>query len=249
MKKYFVLTVVSAALIFTISSCSKTGPASPLSTGSLEGYVTILDQYGFKVTNTNSNLNTGKVNIASLNTTANANSTGFYNFPTLKTGVYTLLYSDTGCGSVLVNDYSFLGGGTIVRNQTLSLIPSFSLFNVTDTIVTFSTDTGVAIRGIDSVNGVARTFIVFGGTASTVSSTPGTYVYANTGTIKAGLGTFSLFMTSQELHDAGLASGSTAYFTVYPYSTGQPTYVDLLTGKTVYTALGTPSQVLQVVIP
>ena len=201
------------------------------------------------MTNTNPLINTGKVNIASLNTTAIANSTGFYNFPSLKTGVYTLLYSDTGCGSVLVNDYSFLGGGTIVRNQTLSLIPSFSLFGVNDTIVTVSTDTGVAIRGIDSVNGVARTFIVFGGTASTVSSTPGTYAYANTGTIKAGFGTFNLFMTSQELHDAGLASGSTAYFTVYPYSTGQPTYVDLFTGKTVYTALGTPSQVLQVIIP
>ena len=47
MKKYFVLTVVSAALIFTISSCSKTGPAGPLSTGSLEGYVTILDPSSF----------------------------------------------------------------------------------------------------------------------------------------------------------------------------------------------------------
>jgi hypothetical protein len=99
------------------------------------------------------------------------------------------------------------------------------------------------------VNGVARTYIVFGNTSSTVSSAPGNYVYANTATIKAGAGAWGLFMTSQELIDAGMAAGSTGYFVVYPISTGAPTYLDLTTGKTVYTALGSPSAAFSVTIP
>lgn len=254
MKKIFAIAAVSLVIAFAISSCSKTGaqgpvgPAGPLSTGTLSGYVTVYDQYGFKVPGDLSGVSVSIPGMAGDSTVTN--SAGSYSISNLKTGVYNLFYSKANCGSVLVNDYSFLGGGTINRNQAMSLIPSFSLFNVNDTIVTVSTDTGVAIRGIDSVNGVARQYIIFGSTASTVSSAPGTYVYNSAvETIKAGQGTFNAFLTQQELADAGLTPGTTAYFIVYPYSAGQPTYVDLSTGKTVYTALGTPSQVLQVVIP
>jgi len=110
-------------------------------------------------------------------------------------------------------------------------------------------DSSVLIRGIDTVNPVQRTFAVFGASTSSVSSAPSNYVYANTNTIKAGSANWSLFIPSQLLIDAGLAEGSTAYFAVYPYSTGQPAYIDLTTGKTVYTALGAPSTTLSIVIP
>jgi hypothetical protein len=250
MNKILLSLAAATALIFGINSCSKTGPtgpAGPLSTGTLTGFVTVYDQYGFKVLG---DLSGATVSIpGQAGDTGTTNPAGAYAINNLKTGIYNLVYSQTGCGTVLANDVSFLGGGTINRNQTLSLIPSFSLFgaNIIDTVE--ATDSGVLIRGVDTVNSVARTFIVFAGSASTVSSTPSTYVYENTNTIKAGGGAWSLFIPSQALIDAGLPAYSMAYFVVYPYSTGQATYVDLSTGKTVFPALGTPTTVLSVLVP
>ena len=236
------------ALMIVISSCTKTGPPGPLSTGTLTGYITIYDQYGFKVPGDLSGVSVSIPAITSDTSTTNA--AGSYTINNLKTGVYNLVYTRAGCGTVLANDVSFLGGGTIYRNQAMSLIPSFALLNVNDTIETYLTDTGILIRGVDTINGAARQYIIFGSTSSGVSSTPGTYQYnSSIETIKAGAGTFSTFLTSQELTDAGLTAGTTAYFIAYPYGTNQPTYIDPATGKTIYTALGTPSQVITAVIP
>jgi hypothetical protein len=253
MKNIFLNSTIALILLFSISSCTKTGstgatgPAGPLSTGTLTGYVTTLDQYGYKL---NSSLAGVTIHVSdSTKDSTTTSATGAYTFNNLRTGIYTLTYSAPGFAPVVANDYSFLGGGTVLRNQSISAYPSFSLFGVNDTIEVSAGDTGVLIRGIDSVNGVARTFIVFAGTASTVSASPGSYSYVNTATIKAGAGTFSLFIASQALYDAGLPLGSTAYFVAYPISTGAPTYVDPATGQTVYTAIGTPNTALGVVVP
>ena len=253
MKKTFTTITLSIIIAFAISSCSKNGatgpqgPAGPLSTGTLTGFVTTYDQYGFKLETSLAGV-TVHISDSTKDSTV-TNSAGAYTFSNLKTGVYTITYSAPGFGTEVANDYSFLGGGTIVRNQALSIIPSFSLFNTTIIDTTIATDNGVLIRGTDTANGVARTYIVFGNTSSSVSSAPGNYVYANTGTIKAGAGAWGLFMSSQELIDAGMPAGSTGYFVVYPYATGQPTYIDLTTGKTVYTALGAPTAAFSVTIP
>jgi hypothetical protein len=251
MKKAFIIPLLFVALMAGISSCSKTGPAGPagpLSTGTLTGYITIYDQYGFKVPGDLSGVSVSITGIAGDTSTTNA--AGLYTINNLKTGVYNLVYARAGCGTVLANDYGFLGGGTIYRNQAMSFIPTFSLFYVDDTTETYLSDTGVLIRGIDTIYGAARQYIIFGSNLAGVSSTPGTYQYNSAvQTIKAGAGTFSAFLTSQELADAGLTTGTVADFVVYPYATNQPTYIDPATGKTVYTALGTPSQDIIVVIP
>jgi hypothetical protein len=255
MKNIFLFSFVATALAFTIFSCSKngatgaTGPAGPLSTGTLSGYVTTLDEYGYKL-----NTAQGGVSIhlsdSSMDSTL-TNSAGFYSISNIKTGVYsTLTYSANGFAPVVVNDYSFLGGGTILRNQSMSAYPSLSLFNISGTDTTIGTDMGLQIRGTDSAQQSPRSFIVFASTTSTVSSAPGNYTYVNTnGGIKATLSNWTLFVYAQDLHDSGLPSGSTVYFIVYPISTNAPTYIDPTTGKTVYTALGTPSPVFSIVIP
>lgn len=252
MKNLFIISLI--AIVFAISSCSKNGatgpqgPAGPLSTGALTGFVTTYDQYGFKVLG-----DLGGVTVHISDSTADStttDATGKYTFASLKTGIYNITYSKPGYATVLAQDYSFLGGGTLIRNASISKYPSFSVANVVSLDTTIATDPGMIVRGTDTADQVARTFIVFGGSSSTVSSTPGSYIYANTGTIKAGLSTWNLFITSQELHDNGLASGTTAYFVVYPISTGSPTYVDPSTGRTVYTAISSiPSTVLTVTIP
>jgi hypothetical protein len=255
MKKNLLTSALSLFLIIFISSCSKTGPAGatgpagPLSTGTLAGYVTTLDQYGYRL-----NSSQGGVAIHLSDSTMDStvtNSSGYYTIANIKTGIYSsLTYSAPGFAPVVVNDYSFLGGGTILRNQSISAYPSFSLFNVTAIDTTVSGNAGVQIRGIDSVNTAPRSFIVFASSNSNVTSAPANYTYVNTGGgIKAEAGAFTLFIYPQDLHDAGFASGSVVYFIVYPYATGSPTYVDPSTGKTVYTALGTPSAVITVTIP
>ena len=255
MRKTSILAVtLSLILVFGISSCTKTGsqgpvgPAGPVLTGTLSGFVTTYDEYGFKVLGDLSGV-TVKISDSTSDSTL-TDATGKYTFSNLKTGIYTLTYSKPGYATVTAINFSFLGGGTILRNATISKYPSFSLFNVISLDTTITTDPGLLVRGTDTADQVARTFIVFGGSNSLVSSTPGSYIYANTGTIKAGLSTWNFFITAQELHDNGLASGTTAYFVVYPISTGEPTYVDPTTGRTVFTAIGTtPSTVLTVTIP
>jgi hypothetical protein len=244
MKKIFTFSILSVILFFTISSCSKNG-ATP--TGTLTGFVTTYDQYGFKILGDLAGV-TVHISDSTKDSTV-TNSAGAYTFNNLKTGIYTLTYSARGFAPVTAYDYSFPGGGTLIRNQSISLYPSFPLYRPTIIDTTIATDPGVLIRGTDTANQLARTFIIFGGSASPVSATPGHYVYENTGTIQANAGGWSIFITSQELTDAGLAAGSTAYFVVYPYSTGAPTYQDLTTGQTVYTAIGTPSTVLSIVVP
>lgn len=241
------------ALILIISSCSKTGPqgatglAGPLATGTLTGYVNTFDQYGFRLNTAQSGV-TVHISDSTADSTL-TNASGQYTFANLKTGIYNLTYAAPGFAPIAANDYSFLGGGTIYRNQSLSKYPTFSVFNVTSIDTTIATDLGVLIRGNDTADLAARSVIVFGSTSSGVSSAPANYTYVNTGTIKAGLTSWNLFINSQDLHDSGLPSGSTVYFVVYPYSTGAPTYVDQATGKTVYGAVGTPSTVFSVVIP
>jgi hypothetical protein len=244
MKNLLFTSLLSLAIIFSISSCSKTSPAL---SGTLTGFVTTYDQYGFKVL---SDISGVSVHISDgAHDSSTTNASGQYTFSNLSTGSYNISYSKAGYGTVNAYDYGFTGGGTLNRNASISKIPSFSLYNVTDTIETVSTELGVLIRGVDTADQVARSFTVFGSASSAVSSSPGSYTYANTGTIKAGQTTWSLFITSEELHENGLASGSTVYFMVYPYSTGAPTYADPTTGRTTYTALGTPATVLSIVIP
>ena len=254
MKQRLSLLTLFIAIIFTISSCTKTGPqgpsgpSGPLLTGALTGFVTTYDQYGFKVLG---DLQGVVVHISdSTSDSTVTDATGKYTFANLKTGVYNLTYSKPGYATVTALDYGFVGGGTLNRNAAISRYPSFSVFNVASIDTTIATDPGMIVRGNDTADQVARTFIVFGSNVSTVSSTPGNYIYANTGTIKAGQSSWNLFITSQELHDNGFASGSQAYFVVYPISTGSPTFVDPSTGRTVYTAIGSvPSTVLTVTIP
>ena len=254
MKKSFFLLTVCTALILSISSCTKTGPqgpsgpSGPVLTGALTGFVTTYDQYGFKVLGDLAGVTIHVSDSSSDSTVTDA--TGKYTFTNLKTGVYNLTYSKPGYATVTALDYGFVGGGTLNRNASISKYPSFLVYNVASVDTTIATDPGMIVRGTDTMDQVARTFIVFGSNSPAVSSTPGSFIYANTGTIRAGQGTWNLFITSQELHDNGLASGTTAYFVVYPISTGSPTYTDPATGRTVYTAIGSvPSSILTVTIP
>lgn len=265
MKNIFPGIAIATALIiyFGISSCTKTGATGPsgptgptgntgtsgpiLNNGTVTGFVTALDEYGFRTTAGQAGVSV-HINDAS-NDSTTTNSSGQYTFSNVQTGVYNITFSSPGYGTNIAYDFAVVGNGTQQRNISISKIPAFNLFGVAGIDTTIGTDPGILLRGTDSADQAPRSFIVFASNSSGVTSAPGNYTYVNTGTIKASQTGFSLFIYSQDLHDNGLMSGTTGYFIVYPYSTGAATYVDQGTGKTVYTALGNPTAVFSLNIP
>jgi hypothetical protein len=251
MKKTLLPLSIIVMIAMLIGSCTKNTTntiTAPVTTGTLEGFVTTLDQYGYKVDADYSGVAVTLNNGATTTTDA----TGKYEFDSLKSGNYTATYTKTGYGTNMGIDFNFIGGGTTIRNVTMSRIPSFQLYNVNDTIeTTVANGPGILIRGIDTIDINARAFSVFGSASSGVSSAPASYIYSNTnGVVKAGQGIFSLFITSRELNEAGLTSGSTAYLAVYPISYSTTSYADPSTGRNVYTSVSaSPAVILTVVVP
>ena len=249
MKKIIFASTISLLLFVFISSCTKTiNNTTPVATGTLTGFVTTLDQYGYRVAADASGVTVSLNNGANTATDAN----GKYEFDSLKSGNYTATYSQTGYGTNMAIDFNFIGGGTTIRSASISRIPSFQLFNVTDsTTSTGNNGPGVFIKGMDTVDNNARSVAVFVGSNALVSSAPANFLVADVaGTIKAGQGTFSVFISSRVFSDAGLPSGSTAYLAVYPISASTTSYADPATGRNVYTSVSAlPSATLSVVVP
>ena len=247
MKKIIFSSAVMALLF--INSCTKTiNNTTPVSTGTLTGFVTTLDQYGYRVAADASGVTISLNNGASATTDAN----GKYEFDSLKSGNYTATYSKAGYGTNMAIDFNFIGGGTTIRSTSISRIPSFQLYGVTDsTTTTGNNGPGVFVKGIDTADNNARALAVFIGSNSLVSFAPASFLVADVaGVIKAGQGTFSTFISSRVFYDAGLPSGSTAYLAVYPISATTTSYADPATGKNVYTSVSaSPSATLSVIVP
>jgi hypothetical protein len=259
MKKIFLASAVYLALIFIISSCTKNGPAGPIGpagatgstgpnlTGTLEGWVSTFDQYGYRVQSDQAGVSV-KINDANNDSTL-TDATGKYFFSNLSTGSYSVTYSRANYGTVLSNPFGFVGG-IVDRNVAMSQIPNFALTMVADTIETVGTGLGVLVRGTALSDANQRSYIIFIGSASTVTSAPGSFNFVVTNTIKAGTTAWGTFFPAQQLYDAGITSGSTVYFAVYPYATGATTYTDLTTGKTIYTGItSVPSFVASAIVP
>ena len=261
MKNKFSLLLASIAviLIVWIGGCAKdgaTGPAGPTGptgttgpalTGSLTGFVTTYDQYNYKVA-----ADQGGVLLTIDNTTDSAitDATGKYTFSNLTTGIYTVTITKANYSTYKVIDIGVVGGGSTLRNIGISRPPYFGLVNVNDTVEnTVANGPGILVRGNDTADISARSYIIFASTASTVSSTPANFIYYVGATIKAGATAFSQYVTSRELNDAGIASGTTVYMAVYPISTGFLSYTDLATGRPFFTAIGTTPTLLNAIVP
>jgi hypothetical protein len=247
------------AIAFGISSCSKdstatTGPAGPAGptgpslTGNLSGHISCYDQYGVPVL-----INLSKIGMTdSLNAThvIHPDSTGAYTFAGLTTGNYTFYIHANGYGSTEVENLQFVGGGTTIHDVKISQIPNFNILTFYDSIAP-ATDTAIYLKGTIPSDVQSRTVVVFVGN-SNVSSLPQNYLsyfYYNTSTTGT---TFSIKIPQTTLNNLGFTSGSTVYFIAYGAAsnfTSSSEYEDLATGRTVFTALGTPSSVVSVPVP
>jgi len=250
MKSTF-LFITGLALAFIFASCEKTGPegpsgtngtngpAGPLLTGTLEGYVTHYDVSGSKMT---SNLGGDTVTIDSLNITSITNTAGLYTFTGLKTGIYNVTIIHSGFGILQIPSMSFLGGGIIFHNASLSLIPVTNLTAFSASDSTSKTNVKyIYIKGtLPLVNYNQSVIVYVSNPGSTlVNSLPVNESSSYVITINPGVGTFSKLIQMQDFYDLQYNPGVTVYFAAYIIgaSTGSSSYTDPASGKTIYTAL------------
>lgn len=255
MKKISILAFSTIfTLLFFISGCKKEsgpagaqGPAGPVLTGNLFGFVDLLDQYGNKIITGNDNIlvtldGTSKTNLTDAN--------GKYHFDSLTTGVYNLTFSKTGFGNTRLLTQQFVGGGDVDRDIKMSIVPNFSVYVLTAVVDTAN----VTLTGtLSSSDTRIRTAALFLGATSAVSSNPANYLLSYTKqTNNANLNGFTVKIPLADLGNAGFVSGSTLYFSAYGAAAGYASssaYEDLNTGRSYFNALSAGASTTSIVLP
>ena len=247
MKKNFKVLIAIIAVV-SFSACSKTGPAGPTGsqgpagpsyTGTLSGHVDLYDQYGSQILNSKSTrvilYNSNNMQIDSMN----ADSTGKYAFNSIRTGIYTLAFRDSGYGQELHQDFQFLGGGVLNIDGKISKIPNFNITSITSDSINHTTGNVVLSCSINT-DSKTRALLIFAAGNSLVSSSPVNYLTFISQNVKANVTSVVINFPLNNLYNAGLNSGSTVYFAIYGaasnYSSSS-TYEDLNTGRTIINAV------------
>lgn len=248
-KFYFTIMLISASIVI-INGCKKgdtgpagangaAGPAGPNLKGTLEGHITLADQYGTSVF---TGLNNISVSIDNTGLTATTDNAGMYSFGNLNTNDYSLtINKDTTYGMTKAQGIQFVGGGILNRDAKLSQIPTFSLGSAVAVDTATAAGNYIKIRGSVTADTKARKAVVFVGASASVSSNTTNYISFYSVNIAANATTFSLSISTNDFYGMGMSSGATAYFAVYPASSlfaSTSTYEDFNTGKTVFTSIG-----------
>jgi hypothetical protein len=255
MRKISFLSMAVAGTLFLGTGCSKTGPAGPSGpagaagpslTGNLKGHVFQSDQYGAPIL-------TGLAGIRdSLSPTnvAITDSNGFYKFMNLTTGDYNCTVAKAGYGTVIAQTIQLVGGGDLYRDLRIAQIPSF---NITGATASVNGTTGnVDFVGTVAADSRTRSALMFVGKTSSASSNPATYQGVYSSTIRATNTTFTISLNPSDIHDLGISTGSTLYFSMYGAATtfaSASNYQDLATGRTVYNAISTTPSMNSVIVP
>jgi hypothetical protein len=266
--KKTILAMACIATILYLSACKKgdigdpgaIGPKGPVLKGSLAGNIFLFDQYGTKIP---VNLQGVTVSIEGSTLSAITDSLGKWHIDSLSTGVYTLNFSKAGYALAKNQSLQFVGGGTVeIKNTSLLAVPSYQLSSTITAkdsvgIIAQTADTiakGIVISGTYTSNDTRpRSAVIFVNKTNAVSSLPSNYIFAEIKNPfpvdkKNPNGTnFSIFISADELHNAGFKKGDTVYFIAYSAANGFNTlsnYQDYNTGRVIYNAIGNPSIVI-----
>jgi hypothetical protein len=259
MKKLLLPSIVALAAILSLSNCKKdtaTGPAGPQGatgangtalTGTLEGYVTLWDQYGARILG---NQDGDTVALVGTSTKVVTDLNGFYTIPSLGTGSYNIAVSKPGFGSTMVQNIQLAGGGPAVASTKLSqpstqVVPALldSIGPVTGNITVYTT--------LSTTSTQTRTFILFVGNLATTSSSTANYLIYYTKNVNGTKLSFTI--PKQDLYDIGFTpASSTVYFAAYGIGSSltASAYTDFTNdGRTVFTALSSPASTLNLIVP
>lgn len=217
-------------------------------TGSITGFVRLLDQYGNSIY---TNLSGASVTIDGTSFTTTTNVDGKFIFANVPAGTYSITVTKTGYGTEKLPWVSFNGGANsaYVGSIKLSKIPDFNVVSLSAS----ASGSGVVISG--TVNGTTtykRTVGIFIGNSASVSSATTNYIAFDNDAIAAGSNIFSATINAQQLTNMGFVSGNTIYVAVYSINADNgnaSTITDITNGRKQYTAIGATFMVANVVMP
>jgi hypothetical protein len=237
MKRKDIAVITALGIITLFGSCAKegpngpTGPAGPSYIGTISGHVTLFDQYGSRVT-------TGLSNVSlSLNgntTIVHPDNSGFYSYPSISTGIYTLAASDSAYAST-INSFNYVSG-TLNKDMKMSAIPDSFVYSLTTSCDTITALDSLVLTFKHDTR--ARNCIVFASTSPAVGNTPDSYLWFKVISVSATAPAVSFVVPRQDLTDVGMVSGARVYYVAYSYVVGDASaYEDFNTGKNVYNAV------------
>jgi hypothetical protein len=254
----FASLVLGAGLTtMMIAGCSQngaTGPAGPLLSGTLSGFVYLVKSNGDQSMPRNGI----KVFIDGMADTMLTDSTGKWSVAGLETGTYTITYHKDGYGETKSVQLQFLGGGP--RNLGIVYLVEAPLFHA-DSLAWLrratradSTNVQFLARVNDTtLRGPYRLLVILG-RDSTLSSAPSaaTAEIFVTASFLHGIDSASVRLTPANFAAEGFVGGDTLWAAAYAANAGTETsgYLDVTTGKTAYTCLNaTPSNSVRIVVP
>lgn len=245
-----------ACALLTTSSCKQgdagpVGPSGPAYTGNISGFVSIFNQYGTKQISNQSGI---QVKVMETGKTATTDANGKYEIDSLPTGNYTLQITDPAGNYApdQINQLQLIAG-TVNRDVRLSAKPTFVLSALSALDTTLAGTAYIKLSGtLAAADTRARTLAIFVGSAPGTSSATANYLLNVSKTVNANATTFTQYILPADLNGAGLASGSTAYFAVYPAGAtyaNSSSYEDLSNGRTVYNAIGANAVTASALVP
>jgi hypothetical protein len=250
-----ITNMLFVVLVITLLNCKgkqgSPGPAGPLSSGSINGLVTLTSSNGTQLSDMSGvTVKTNKGDSVITNTA------GAWTLNEL-TGIYTITFTKAGYGPNTVAGYNFAGGNnSYINSIALNQAPLYTATMTLDTIGGNSSSTKDLRMNVNltitGATGQAQDmeFFVYYSTNSGVSSS--NYMGMTTVVVPASQPSFKGSITGSDFLNAGIQIGQVANVIVYPSSastTLSSKYVNESTGKTIYTSLGQPSAVQSLVVP
>jgi hypothetical protein len=228
-----------------------TGPAGQNLSGNIVGFINSLDEDG------NQQAKNGvTVTIEGASPlTATSDANGRFEFINVRSGTYNLTYSRAGYGTLRRYGVGHVGGeqATFLGTTTFSQAATTVASAATATVNTAGATVVVNFTVSKPVAATTFRYAVLASASPVLTGSTATLVGAG-GTTIGGAPVASLAANSSipksTLNSAGFASGSTVYLTVYGSTFSLISYVDPVTGRSIYPSLSsTASNTVAVIVP
>jgi len=239
MKNIIVISILSLVL-FTCKKKEDPEPITPAPTpaptkGPISGKINHYNQFGKLYTD---GLSGATVKIDSTSNQAITNESGKYTLNNISAGIYTLIFSKSGCGDIKLQNLNYAIGDTFSYNADLSDIPNFTIASA------YVKDTTWFVPGIyykaiaNDTNSAASSVAIVGKNANMSLSDPSSYLnYAPASRTKSN--DFNRFLSYSFLKDTyGFKKNEIVYVKIYPVSSKGASYIDSKLSKPIYTSYG-----------
>ena len=240
---------VLLGFVILVAGCEgDQGPAGPLLSGSLQGFVSLYDDEGDRIPD-----NTGvMVTLEGSSHSTMTDSAGRWQLNNVLTGTYTITYQKSEYFEERQEELQYLGGGTLhLARVGMYRFPIFEVMTLTVT-GSLGSDAITAQGVVSALTPSWRPVLVVYGLTKDVSVDPGRHVFFHESYSYPGVDTFrsTIYLDSTTRSYYGLTSGGSLYVRAYPAGLGSLSRYDPVTGMYVPSHYGpTASPLDSVLIP